>query len=676
MDIGALGGGFNSFIEGAAALFVIFWLLASLSSFILEMFSSIFNIRGNALRLFTIDMVQGELDKFDGKKALGFITSRIPHTGVKSWISGKVDLNDKSVGTFSRNLIDHPLMRSLEQPKLNRGESNTAPAYVPSTIFAKTTLDLLRNVKSFADIVTTEGLSKLLADAERKNPHLAGQLSKLTEPIIKALGEPKITPNMNGYDAVVAAATKVFGLTATDQIVADINAAITLANAAAAAATPAIALPFPSSATDDQKARIVADQWLGGPTGPLAAVQAPLPATVAGVVTALGHSDVPDALRKALRPLIDAANHDMDKLSNEIALWYDASMQRATGWYKRYTMFLLGVIGFAFAVMFNVDTPRIVPALIANPALRQSGYAAASQVVNSSEAERQAMPQQLAYARAFDGLCGREGPLRAISADEIDCNNKKMNRDNVGEKIYAELLPLTLQSGASAQIIIILQMFKAEHSRNGAAEKNLIQRIRSFCEENKSCGEDLKSAVKADSGKGLADVTAALTNDSKLFWFPDVANAVLGNASKSGSHKEWEGAKLKSGRIAAEVANGVLSNYTRSVPGIGWIANVSEKEKWAELFPNLEFLKIEFAPLSLEPLNLNPLGLENELASCRDYWPNVGAVPPFLARLFGWILTAFMVCLGAPFWFDLLGQLVNRRGTGKKPEEASASPAV
>ncbi|HEX5112953.1 MAG TPA: hypothetical protein VFV79_08905 [Saprospiraceae bacterium] len=41
-------------------------------------------------------------------------------------------------------------------------------------------------------------------------------------------------------------------------------------------------------------------------------------------------------------------------------------------------------------------------------------------------------------------------------------------------------------------------------------------------------------------------------------------------------------------------------------------------------------------------------------------------------RVFGFLLTAVAICLGAPFWFDLLNKLVKLRGTGKK-ENGDAS---
>lgn len=37
----------------------------------------------------------------------------------------------------------------------------------------------------------------------------------------------------------------------------------------------------------------------------------------------------------------------------------------------------------------------------------------------------------------------------------------------------------------------------------------------------------------------------------------------------------------------------------------------------------------------------------------------------------GWLITATTSLFGGPFWFDLLNQLINLRGTGSKPERAS-----
>lgn len=48
-------------------------------------------------------------------------------------------------------------------------------------------------------------------------------------------------------------------------------------------------------------------------------------------------------------------------------------------------------------------------------------------------------------------------------------------------------------------------------------------------------------------------------------------------------------------------------------------------------------------------------------------WTRVG-------MMIGWLLTAVLVTLGAPFWFDLLTRLVSLRSSGKKPAQTTAAP--
>jgi hypothetical protein len=46
-----------------------------------------------------------------------------------------------------------------------------------------------------------------------------------------------------------------------------------------------------------------------------------------------------------------------------------------------------------------------------------------------------------------------------------------------------------------------------------------------------------------------------------------------------------------------------------------------------------------------------------------------------LFKLMGFVMTALAVSLGAPFWFDLLGRLVNLRATGARPPKAKPASA-
>jgi len=52
--------------------------------------------------------------------------------------------------------------------------------------------------------------------------------------------------------------------------------------------------------------------------------------------------------------------------------WFNDAMDRAGGWYKRHTQVWLAVVGFALALLLNVDTLTIANALWQDPTLRQS----------------------------------------------------------------------------------------------------------------------------------------------------------------------------------------------------------------------------------------------------------------------------------------------------------------
>jgi hypothetical protein len=55
-------------------------------------------------------------------------------------------------------------------------------------------------------------------------------------------------------------------------------------------------------------------------------------------------------------------------------------------------------------------------------------------------------------------------------------------------------------------------------------------------------------------------------------------------------------------------------------------------------------------------------------------WSELPKPEQWPTMVVGWLITAFAVSLGAPFWFDLLNKFVNIRASGKAPEEQPKSP--
>ena len=81
-----------------------------------------------------------------------------------------------------------------------------------------------------------------------------------------------------------------------------------------------------------------------------------------------------------LNALYRSAGGDPAVWRTKIMAWYDAAMDRATGWYRRRTQGLLLGLGFGLALFMNVNSATLIGHLASNDALRQ-------QLVAQAEAE-------------------------------------------------------------------------------------------------------------------------------------------------------------------------------------------------------------------------------------------------------------------------------------------------
>jgi hypothetical protein len=89
-----------------------------------------------------------------------------------------------------------------------------------------------------------------------------------------------------------------------------------------------------------------------------------------------------EALGGALSSLLAGVEEyatDTDKAlaigRKKVETWFDNTMDRMSGWYKRWAQTIAFFIGLAIAVAFNVDSIHIAQELWRNPALRQASTA-------------------------------------------------------------------------------------------------------------------------------------------------------------------------------------------------------------------------------------------------------------------------------------------------------------
>jgi hypothetical protein len=64
-----------------------------------------------------------------------------------------------------------------------------------------------------------------------------------------------------------------------------------------------------------------------------------------------------------LKSFFNEANNDVEKFKLLLEQWFDNMMDRVSGWYKRKAQVMLLIIGLAIALVFNVDTLKIVKKL-------------------------------------------------------------------------------------------------------------------------------------------------------------------------------------------------------------------------------------------------------------------------------------------------------------------------
>ncbi len=77
-------------------------------------------------------------------------------------------------------------------------------------------------------------------------------------------------------------------------------------------------------------------------------------------------------LKKSLMLLADEAGDDIIQARRNIEIWYDDSMERISGWYKRRVRRVILAIAFVVTISMNADTFQIANTLYKNADLRKS----------------------------------------------------------------------------------------------------------------------------------------------------------------------------------------------------------------------------------------------------------------------------------------------------------------
>lgn len=81
---------------------------------------------------------------------------------------------------------------------------------------------------------------------------------------------------------------------------------------------------------------------------------------------------LPDGnVRQAVLIAVSEAENDIERARASLEAWFDSSMDRVSGWYKRKTQIVLLAIGLILAIALNIDSINVVRALSTSTASRQ-----------------------------------------------------------------------------------------------------------------------------------------------------------------------------------------------------------------------------------------------------------------------------------------------------------------
>lgn len=98
------------------------------------------------------------------------------------------------------------------------------------------------------------------------------------------------------------------------------------------------------------------------------------------VVAALPESD----MKNALITLIDGTEKGIEQVQKKIEVWFNNTMERITGWYKRKIQMIGLSVAIAITTGMNVDTFLIANSLYRDPTLRASIVASATEALNKT----------------------------------------------------------------------------------------------------------------------------------------------------------------------------------------------------------------------------------------------------------------------------------------------------
>lgn len=268
--------------------------------------------------------------------------------------------------SLARQFYDHPLIKALH----NGENGKNRPAYIPSAQFSMALFDIIRNAPKEAALIQ-ETLYSLQDDIARLNGNKQAQAQAtlnlaiaLTRKAVASEGGPEVTSGL----------------------LDDVKKLLRRLSSDVPALQPKIESRFLTFGVQKKQvdailASIQASN--GGAVSDSALVQFRTGLAVMSVT----HPDVKqaiEALISEIEELSQQAESTLQMMRSNIEDWFNSSMDRLSGWYKRRAQILAFIIGMTIAVLVNVDSMQLATQLWRDPSVRQALAAQADAFANQN----------------------------------------------------------------------------------------------------------------------------------------------------------------------------------------------------------------------------------------------------------------------------------------------------
>lgn len=147
--------------------------------------------------------------------------------------------------------------------------------------------------------------------------------------------------------------------------------------------------------------KVIVDLLRGDEVKPGQEVNSLIQKSLDDKITNWGKAKISEETLSYLKSIWADANGDVVKFKRHLENWFDETMDRTSGWYKKHTQLVLFFVGLSIAVVFNVDTLKIVDKLERDPKLREQMVQQANAFVQAHpDLDSELMKQKIEYNKS------------------------------------------------------------------------------------------------------------------------------------------------------------------------------------------------------------------------------------------------------------------------------------